>query len=331
MIHRWFASLTLCCVLSIAAYASALSAQDEPFTQAELDAMLAPVALYPDSLLLQVLVAATHPVDVVRAARWLREQEDAPTEQQIVQAGQQNRWDASVMALLAFPEVLDRLDQSLDWTQDLGSAFMVQESQVLDTVQGLREQAMASGHLTTTEHIQVVREVDAIAIRPVRREVIFVPVYDTRVVYGHWYWAHHPPVFWSPPPRHYGGFGGVYWSSYYRPYSWWHGQVLWPQRTVVINTHHHYYPTAHRARTWQHRPSHRYSHQTAPRQTAPRQAAPRQAAPRQTAPRQAAPRQAAPRQAAPRQAAPRQAAPRQAAPREAVSRASRQEPVIREH
>ena len=274
------------------------------FTQAELDAMLAPVALYPDALLLQVLVAATHPVDVVRAARWLRDQSEATTEQQILDVGSQQRWDASVMALVAFPDVLEQLDQALDWTQDLGVAFMHQEAEVLDTVQGLRQQAVASGHLTSTEQVrvvhEVVREVETIAIKPVRREVVVVPVYDTRVVYGGWRWTHHPPVWWSPPPRYRSHFVGVHWSSHYhyRPVSWWSGHVVWPQRTVVINNHHHHHygATRHRPRATHHRPIRHHSHRDAvaqpPRQhTAPRQAAPRQAAPRQAAPRQAAPRE----------------------------------------
>ena len=269
------------------------------FTQAELDAMLAPVALYPDALLLQVLVAATHPVDVVRAARWLRDQSEATTEQQILDVGSQQRWDASVMALVAFPDVLEQLDQALDWTQDLGVAFMHQEAEVLDTVQGLRQQAVASGHLTSTEQVrvvhEVVREVETIAIKPVRREVVVVPVYDTRVVYGGWRWTHHPPVWWSPPPRYRSHFVGVHWSSHYhyRPVSWWSGHVVWPQRTVVINNHHHHHygATRHRPRATHHRPIRHHSHRDAvaqpPRQhTAPRQATPRQAAPRQAAPRE---------------------------------------------
>src|ERR1700675_1159198 len=116
------------------------------FTQQELDQMLAPIALYPDSLLSQILMASTYPIEVVQAARWSKANPNL-TGDQAVKAAEQNNWDPSVESLVAFPQILAMMDEKLDWTQRLGDAFLAQQAQVMDTVQDLRQKALAAGNL----------------------------------------------------------------------------------------------------------------------------------------------------------------------------------------
>jgi len=116
------------------------------FTQQELDQMLAPIALYPDSLLSQILMAATYPIEVVQAARWSKVNPGISGDQ-AVKAVEQNNWDPSVKSLVAFPQILSMMDEKLDWMERLGDAFLSQQQQVMDTVQILRQRAQAAGNL----------------------------------------------------------------------------------------------------------------------------------------------------------------------------------------
>lgn len=229
------------------------------FSVAELDQMLAPVALYPDTVLSHVLIAATYPIEVVQAARWTR-QNPGLLGEQAVNAVIGQEWDPSVMALVAFPEVLARMDSDLDWTQRLGDAFLIQEADVLDSIQRLRAQAYSAGHLRSTEQVQVIREREVIYIEPPRREVVFVPVYDTRVVFGSWAWVHHPPIFWHAPPRHRSRVV-VYWGpAFHVPSAFFFSSFHWSQRHVVVVHHHHHYFRPHhpRSRTVVHHHHHHY-------------------------------------------------------------------------
>lgn len=257
-------------------------AQDEfrAFSQAELDQMLAPIALFPDTVLSHVLIAATYPIEVVRAARWTR-QNPGLSGEQAVNAVIGEDWDPSVMALVAFPDLLARMDGDLDWTQRLGDAFLIQEADVLDSIQRLRAHAYSAGHLRTTEQVRVVREREVIYIEPPRHQVVFVPVYDPRVVFGAWAWAHHPPVFWHAPPRRRSSVV-VYWGpAFHVPPAFFFSSFHWPHRQVVVVHHHHHFFHPHRprqlvhhhhhhhhyrgrdlsrhqsAQRWQHDPSHR--------------------------------------------------------------------------
>src|SRR5665213_739470 len=127
------------------------AAQATPqYTQADLDQMLAPIALYPDELLAQILMAATYPLEVVQAARWSRSYPDLHGDEAVARADDED-WDPSVKALVAFPEVLALMDQKLDWTQRLGEAFLGEQSLAMDTVQRLRHAAYDKGNLRTTE------------------------------------------------------------------------------------------------------------------------------------------------------------------------------------
>src|SRR5882762_6207511 len=148
------------------------------FTQQELDQMLAPIALYPDSLLSQIFMASTYPLEVVEAARWSRANPGLKGEE-AVNAVEQKDWDASVKSLAAFPQVLAMMDQHLEWTARLGDVFIAQEPQVMETVQSLRQKAYAAGNLRSTEQVTVYEQGDAYAIEPARPEVVYVPYYDT--------------------------------------------------------------------------------------------------------------------------------------------------------
>ena len=210
------------CLLSLlllTSYGCAAQPREEVplFSQAELDQILAPIALYPDQLLSQVLMAATYPLEVVQAARWSREHPGLQG-QEAVRAVDDKAWDPSVKSLVAFPDLLAQMDADLDWTERLGDAFLAQQEQVMDTVQSLRQRAYDAGNLRSGEHVQVVREREVIYVRSAYPDVIYVPYYDPFTIYGSWWWPYYRPVYWAPWPSYgvtlgYGGHGGFYWGS----------------------------------------------------------------------------------------------------------------------
>ncbi len=189
---RAFLAIVLVSALSL--FQAPVHAQDRYYSPPELDALLAPIALYPDPLLSQVLMAATYPTDVHEAAAWSRANPQLRGEE-AVRAAQSRPWDPSVKSLLAFPEALARMDESPQWLEDLGQAFLAQEPQVMETVQGLRRRAQASGYLPEQNLIQ--QEGSSIAIYPAQR-FVYVPYYDPLVVYGPWWWPAYRPVYWRP-------------------------------------------------------------------------------------------------------------------------------------
>lgn len=186
---------------------------DIDISDAELDQALAPVALYPDALLSQILMASTYPLQIVEAARWSRERPGLDGADAVEAAANQG-WDPSVQALVAFPDVLARMDQELSWTATLGDAVLMDEGRVLDRVQDLREQAFREGQLQSNDYVEVVREREVIYIEPREVHVVHVPYYDPRYVYGPWRHAAYPPVYWSPPPRYWPRHG-LYWGNSY--------------------------------------------------------------------------------------------------------------------
>jgi hypothetical protein len=206
------------------------------FMQEELDQMLAPIALYPDDLLAQVLMAATYPLEVVEAARWVQANPGLSGDQ-LAAALEQQDWDPSVKSLVSFPSVLQMLSDRLDWTQKLGDAFLAQKDQVMDTVQKLRQRAQSQGYLQTTSQEKVVvdPQSQAIDIEPADPQVIYVPAYDPTVVYGPWWWPAYPPYYYYPPGLVItGGFIGfrvalgLAWG-----YAW--GGFDWHRHDVLIN------------------------------------------------------------------------------------------------
>ena len=209
------------------------------FKQEELDQMLAPVALYPDDLLTQILMASTYPLEIIQAARWANQNKDLKGDA-LTRALEKEEWDPSVKSLVNFPDVLSKMNENLEWTQKLGDALLAQQKQVLETIQNLRKKAQEAGNLKDSPQQKVVVEKETIIIEPAQPETIYVPSYDPAVVYGGWWWPLFPPFppFFPLPPRPvlYGGlaFGagvarGAAWG-----YAW--GHANWHGGDVDINT-----------------------------------------------------------------------------------------------
>ena len=263
MVARW-RWLLLAFAASLALAQPPPPAAEAPaFSQAELDQMLAPIALYPDELLSQVLMAATYPLEIVEAARWLNAHPGMRGEA-AVNAAANETWDPSVKSLLAFPQILSMMDQKLDWTQRLGNAFLAQEQQVMDTVQQLRTRAYAAGSLRSNEQQQVAQQAGSIVIAPASPQVVYVPYYDPFIVYGPWWWPAYPPVYWgpwpgyvvAPAPGFWWGVGiGLSFGFFYGAFDWPHHHVVVVHRPPPL-----YHPPGRPAPSpgvWRHDPDHR--------------------------------------------------------------------------
>ncbi|MFM0724396.1 DUF3300 domain-containing protein [Paraburkholderia strydomiana] len=165
----------------------------------QLDSLTAPIALYPDALLAQVLMASTFPQHVQAAAAWSKANPKLQGDD-AVKAVAGESWDPSVQSLVAFPQVLATMSAKPDWVSQLGSAFLAQPNDVMDSVQRLRKQAQAAGNLKTSEQQKVVVEQSTIQIVPANPQVVYVPTYNPTVVYGTWPYPAYPPVYVPPPP-----------------------------------------------------------------------------------------------------------------------------------
>ncbi|HEX3952407.1 MAG TPA: DUF3300 domain-containing protein [Stellaceae bacterium] len=184
---------------------AALNPAPAQFTVAQLDQMLAPIALYPDQLLTELLMAATFPQQVVDAGKWLQDPANAAVKgDALVAAVQPLPWDASVKSLIAFPQIV-MMNDHLDWTEALGVAFANQEIQTMARVQFLRDRALLAGRLRSTPQLRVVRRASEIIIEPTDPAMVYVPVYNPAVVYGAWPDRGSPPVYIPPPPGFYQG------------------------------------------------------------------------------------------------------------------------------
>jgi hypothetical protein len=181
---------------------------DQKLSQGQLDQLVAPIALYPDPLLTQVLMASTYPLEVVEAARWSHDNPGV-TGNALQDAMQAQSWDPSVKALTAVPQTLQMMSDKLDWTQQLGDAFLAQQQDVMNAVQNLRAQAQAAGNLQSTPQQRVTTAQapqgaastsmqQAIVIEPTNPDVYYVPVYNPAVAYGNWDYPAYPPFYWSP-------------------------------------------------------------------------------------------------------------------------------------
>lgn len=177
----------------------------------QLEDLVAPIALYPDNLLSEILAASTYPLEVVEAQQWLQQNQHLKG-QKLMEAAQRQNWDPSVQALVAFPDVLARLNQDIRWTTDLGNAFLAQQQDVMAAVQRLRARAEANGKLksgpqqtvtTATENGQT-----AIQILPPDPGTVYVPYYNPAWVWG-------PPVYGYYPPLLYPGIdvGFAFWPG----------------------------------------------------------------------------------------------------------------------
>lgn len=170
------------------------------FKPEEIDQLVAPIALYPDSLVSQILMASTYPLQVVEAARWVKASPSLKGDK-LTAALEKNSWDPSVKSLVNFPPVLSMMDAKLDWTQKLGDAVLAQQKDVMDSVQRLRAKAKEAGQLKTTQEQKVSVEpaTQIIIIEPAKPEVIYVPTYNPTVVYGAWPYPAYPPYYYYPP------------------------------------------------------------------------------------------------------------------------------------
>jgi Protein of unknown function (DUF3300) len=169
------------------------------YTQQQLDQMLAPIALYPDKLVMNVLMASTYADQLAQAKAWLKQPGHAGLKgDALLNALKPEPWDPSVKAIVQFPQIVDLMTENPNWTQSLGAAFDNQQDDVLAQVQFLRQQAEKSGNLKSNDKIIVQNEGPNIVITPAQPAVVYAPYYNPAVVYGPWPWVAYPPVFFPP-------------------------------------------------------------------------------------------------------------------------------------
>jgi uncharacterized membrane protein YgcG len=197
--------------------APAQEAAAAPASVEQLEQLVAPIALYPDALLAQLLMAATYPLEIVEAARWVQKNPKV-TGDKLEAALKEQTWDPSVKSLCAFPDVLKRMNENLDWTQALGDAFLAQKAELMDSVQNMRRKAYEAGNLKSGKEQTVTeREDKIIVIESAQPEVIYVPTYYPTAVYGGWgYPYYYYPPMYPPPPAGGAFFGfaaGMFWGA----------------------------------------------------------------------------------------------------------------------
>jgi hypothetical protein len=178
-----------------------------PLNAGQLEQLVAPIALYPDDLLSQVLMASTYPLEVVQAARWAG-QNPGVTGRPLEDAMAKQPWDSSIKGLVAVPQTLQMMSEKLEWTRRLGDSFLVQQQDLMDAVQRLRQRADAAGNLTTTPQQTVSRvsqpgpsgqPLERIVVERADPQTVYVPVYDPAVAFGTWPYQEYPPDYWTPP------------------------------------------------------------------------------------------------------------------------------------
>ena len=194
------------------AFALPGSAQSDPpaFSKEQLDQLLAPIALYPDSLLTQVLMASTYPAQVAEAVKWSADHPNDKGDAAVEKVASTTQWEPSVQSLVAFPEVTNLMGQKPEWVQDLGDAFLAQPTDTMDAVQRLRKLAQDAGTLQSNEQQKVVvqqptPQQSVIVIEPAQPQVVYVPAYNPTVVYGVWPYPAYPPYYMPPPYGYYPG------------------------------------------------------------------------------------------------------------------------------
>jgi uncharacterized membrane protein YgcG len=212
-------------------------------TPDQLQQLVAPIALYPDSLVAQVLAASTFPAEIVEADRWVQANPDLKGDA-LAQAVDKQPWDPSVKALTAFPTVLGNMDKNISWTSSLGDAYYNQQQDVMDAVQVMRQKAQQSGNLKNTEQQTVQTQGSTIVIQPAAPDVVYVPAYNPWLVYGYpivaWPgWYPYPGIWWGGPSLYFGvGFGIGYYGGY--GWGWGHWGTNWNNHYVSYNNNHYY-------------------------------------------------------------------------------------------
>jgi hypothetical protein len=244
----------------------------QTITPDQLDSLVAPIALYPDPILSQVLVASTYPLEIVEAARWLGQNSNLKGKA-LVDAAAKQTWDASVQALVVLPDLLQRLDKDITWTSDLGNTFLAQQQGVMEAVQRMRQKAQSKGALQSTKEQQVITTTQGgntyIEIQPASPEVVYIPEYNPAAVWG-------PPAYYPYPPIYYPpstgaiiaasaiSFGvgvavGAIWSGGWGGWGWGCG---WGRNNVTINnnfisSNHFNRVNVGNGNNWVHNPVHR--------------------------------------------------------------------------
>jgi hypothetical protein len=229
------------------AAAPASTSGDQPLKPEQIDALVSPIALYPDTLLAEVLMASTYPLEVVQATRWVEQNKNLKGDALKAEVDKQG-WDESIKSLTATPDVLKMMSDKLDWTQKLGDAVLAQQTDVMDSVQRLRAKADANDKLKTTKQQKVTKKSEGgkqyIVIEPTDPQTVYVPYYDPAVVYGAWPSPAYPPYYWGASYWPGGGallatglaFGAGYavgrWAS---GGNYWGGGVNWGGNNINVN------------------------------------------------------------------------------------------------
>ncbi len=266
---RLFLIIFQVCFLALILSPQRVQAQDNTnleaaaqYNQEELAQMLAPVALYPDTLLSQILMASTYPIEIIEADRWVRGNRGFKGER-LDDKLLDKDWDPSVKALCHFPAILALLSERISETTALGNAFLAQEAEVLDMIQRLREEAYAQGNLTTTSEQRVLVDAGKIVIQPADPRVVYVPYYDPYFVYGPRWWSPaYPPYYWGPAEVEIGAgiffWPGISFGIYVQRWSYFD----WFHHYIYIDVHKRPRFVRHdrwvaRPGPWSHLPSHR--------------------------------------------------------------------------
>src|ERR1700745_3590549 len=249
----------------------------------ELDSLVAPIALYPDPLLAQTLAASTYPLEVIQLQQWMNNNKNLQGKA-LADAAAKQPWDPSVQSLVEFPDVVQRMADNIQWTTDLGNAFLAQQSDVMDAVQRMRAKAQGAGNLTTNAQQKVETETgeggqQAIVIEQGNPDVVYVPSYDPQMVYGA-----PPPAYPYYPysyPGYYAGMGlafgtGLVLGGIWANNNW--GNCDWKRGDININNNNNFNRNVNRnvnrgtvagqGNTWQHNPQHRGNAPYGNRQTA---------------------------------------------------------------
>jgi hypothetical protein len=257
---------------SMTAGAQQLPPPGQTLSPDQLDDLVAPIALYPDPLISQILVASTYPLEIVEANQWLQKNPSL-TGAALTEAVTNQNWDPSVQALVAFPDVLKFLTEDVGWTSNLGNAFLAQESDVMDAIQRMRARAAQNGKLNSSPQEVVTQTYDGgrpiYEILPAQPDVIYVPYYDPTWIWGdplfypypHWYYPPHAHVLYYSPPISL----QFYYGSGWQGWNYWGWRPGWTTRSIVINNtfvHRYNFNSSHLSNfsgttTWTHDVTHR--------------------------------------------------------------------------
>jgi Protein of unknown function (DUF3300) len=246
---------------------AAQGGQDTKLSNDQLDSLVAPIALYPDPLLTQTLVASTYPLEIVQLNQWLQQNKNLKGKE-LTAAVEKQKWDASIQAMATFPDVVKQMAENIGWTNDLGNAFLAQQNDVMDAVQRMRAKAVEKGALKTTEQqkveTKVVENKSVVVVQPTSTEVVYVPTYSPVTVWGAPYYPY-PPIAYPAYPA--GGMllgfgvgvavgaawgGGWGWNT-----GWGHNDITVNRNNTFVNNSNRTLGNRSTSNTWQHNPQHR--------------------------------------------------------------------------